>query len=101
VSELDGEPVLEQSRITLAFEDGQVSGLASCNRYVADWSRPSPSVIRIGLPRSTLRACAPAVMDQERRFLGLLERLRSIRMNGPGELVLQTPQGETVRARRR
>jgi heat shock protein HslJ len=100
VAEMDGRPLLEGSRITLVFADGQVSGLASCNQYVADWSRSSPSGIRVGSPRSTLRACAPAVMDQERRFLDLLEGLESLDMARSGELVLRTAEGNAVRALR-
>lgn len=30
---LDGDPLVEGSRITLAFEEGRLSGFAGCNRY--------------------------------------------------------------------
>ena len=101
VTELDGEPPLARSSMTLEFGEGEVWGSASCNRYVAVWSRPAPSRISVGPARSTLRACAPSIMDQERRFLELLEAWESVRVTQEGELVLETSGGVTLRARPR
>lgn len=100
VTELDGEALVERSSISLEFGEGQVTGLASCNRYAAEWSRRAAADIQIGPAQSTLRACAPAIMDQERRFLELLGQFTSVRVTDGGELVLETPQGQTLHARR-
>ncbi len=100
VVELEGSAPLEGSRISLEFADGQVSGEASCNRYAAEWARSAPDRIRIGEARATLRACAPALMDQERRFLELLGRFESVRITPGDELVLETGTGEELRATR-
>lgn len=100
VVELDGQPVLEGSRISLEFQDDQLSGDASCNRYAAEWTQPAPGRIRIGPARSTLRACAPALMDQERRFLQLLDRFEAATITSDNELILRTGSGEELRATR-
>ena len=98
VTEMGGEALLDRSRISLVFDAGQLSGTASCNRYVAEWARPTADRIRIGPARSTLRACAPALMDQERRFLELLGRFETVRFSDPGDLVLETAEGVILRA---
>lgn len=100
VVELEGQPLLERSRISLEFEDDRLLGDASCNRYAAEWTRPAPGRIRIGPARATLRACAPALMDQERRFLELLDRFDSMTITADDELVLETGDGEELRATR-
>lgn len=100
VVELAGQPLLERSRISLDFQGDQLSGDASCNRYAAEWARPAPGRIRIGPARSTLRACAPALMDQERRFLELLDRFETVTITTENELVLRSGSGEELRATR-
>lgn len=45
-----------------------------------------------------MMACAPALMNQERRFLELLEEVTDGRIGRHGELLLQTPAGDTIKA---
>jgi heat shock protein HslJ len=43
-------------------------------------------------------ACAPALMNQEERFLNLLDQVNSVRIGQQGQLLLSTPGGESIRA---
>jgi heat shock protein HslJ/uncharacterized membrane protein len=61
------------SPITIAA-DGKVSGDAGCNRMTGQ-ATVSGTAIRFGPLATTRRACPPAIMDQERRFLDALGRV--------------------------
>lgn len=52
----------------------------------------------IGPLASTRMACAPALMNQEERFLNLLDQVNSVRIGQQGQLLLSTPGGESIRA---
>ena len=62
-------PPLEGSNITIAFEDGQVSGHSGCNSYGGEY-QISGDKIEFGILMSTMMACAdPAMMEQEATFM--------------------------------
>jgi len=74
VEDIDGGGIIDRSRATLRFlPDGRIAGRASCNDYVGRWTLDGERLRVDGLG-STLKACAPALMAQERR---VLDRLRS------------------------
>ena len=63
---------LEGSNITIAFDDGQVSGSSGCNSYGGEY-KVSGTKIEIGMLASTMMACAdPAMMEQESSFMQML-----------------------------
>ena len=63
---------VEGSNITIAFEDGQVSGSAGCNSYGGEY-QVNEKKIEFGMLASTLMACVdPAMMEQETMFLQML-----------------------------
>ena len=54
--------------------------------------------IRIGKAGATMMACAPALMDQERKFFDALERAAAFRIDADGKLFLLDADGaELVR----
>jgi heat shock protein HslJ len=61
-----------ETRLTLSFASGTVSGHAGCNTFRATYSVQGDR-ITIGPPVTTRKACADAVMAQERDFLAGLE----------------------------
>ena len=63
--------VIGQSRLTLAFKDGQVSGSAGCNNFHGSYRTDGDS-IQIGPLATTRRACDEPLMTQEREFLSAL-----------------------------
>jgi heat shock protein HslJ len=102
VEDLDGGGIVDRSHISLEFlvELGQrrVAGLASCNRYFADFELTGES-LTFGRPGSTMMACAPSLMAQEQKFLRILQGVRSFDIDPTGALILRGPEG-TMLARR-
>jgi heat shock protein HslJ/uncharacterized membrane protein len=77
--DIDGGGVLETARSTLTFEsDERIVGSTGCNHYFVPIEL-SGTALRSGPIGSTRRACPPAVMGQERRFLGALAAVTAFR----------------------
>ncbi len=100
VEDLAGAGIVDRSRATLAFSaDGRVAGRGSCNRYTAGYALTGET-LSITRPASTMMACAPALMQQEQRFLDLLGQVRRFSIDARGGLVLHAADGRTITARR-
>ncbi len=77
-------------------EDGTVSGTGGCNRIIGK-AKIAGDGIEFGPMGSTMMACTPAVMDQERKFLDALGLARTFRVDGQQrKLILQDAAGQTV-----
>ena len=95
VMTLDGRSVLEGSVLTMEFKDSGISGNAGCNAYGASYTIVGKK-IRIKSAIMTLMACQdPGVMEQEQRFMALLNQVASIQA-GDKEMKLMNDQGETL-----
>lgn len=98
VEAIDGRGVVDKSRATIQFlEDGRIAGTGSCNRYTGRWAL-NGETLEIGPLASTRKACEPALMDQEDRFLRQLESIRSFDISPRGELLLNSDDGTLLRA---
>ena len=63
---------IEDSTITISFEDGQINGFSGCNTYGGEY-RVDGGRIEFGMLMSTAMACAdPAMMEQETMYLQFL-----------------------------
>jgi hypothetical protein len=60
------------TRLTLVFQDGQVSGGSGCNRFHGAYTVEA-NVLTIHPLTTTRKACEEAVMVQEQKFLAALE----------------------------
>jgi heat shock protein HslJ/membrane-bound inhibitor of C-type lysozyme len=99
VEDIDKHGIIDASHITLQFSaDGQLSGLAGCNRYSTAFELKEQ--IDINEPIATRKACAPALMRQEQLFLALLAEVDHIDFDDKGALLLSTAEGSTITARR-
>jgi heat shock protein HslJ len=78
--------------------DGRLSGHASCNRLLAGYTI-SGSRLNVTDPGLTMMMCEPALMDQERRLLDVLNSVQSYRLDATGALVLTSATGAAVTAR--
>lgn len=77
--EIDGQRVIDGVASTIAFDGrAQAVGSTGCNRYVAPL-HIAGSMLRLGDIAMTRRACPPAIMDQERRFVAALGATRAYR----------------------
>ena len=100
VESLDGDALIGNSRPTIAFnEQGQVAGSASCNRYLASYELTGEGLSIAG-GASTMMACEPLLMEQERRFLDALAAVRRFEVAPDGALVLLADDGPKLVARR-
>lgn len=91
-----GGGVIDNAQTTLTVaNDGAVSGSGGCNRYFsrAKLSGETISFAEIG---STYMQCPPALMNQERRFLDVLGKTRSYRIDTVGKLVLLDEDGKEI-----
>jgi heat shock protein HslJ len=73
--------VLIDTRITLSFEQGIVSGHAGCNSFRAPYSTEG-NRIEIGLVGSTMMACPEEQMAQEQEFLAALQSTVNWNLDG-------------------
>ena len=100
VEDIEGGGIIDRSRVTLNFgADGRLWGRASCNTYQGEYSLTGES-LTLALSATTMMACAPALMDQERKVLDLLARVRAFELDPTGALILKTDDGAALLARR-
>jgi putative lipoprotein len=95
--DIDEAGVLDMLQSTLKFDVNlNVSGNGGCNRYFGS-ATVRDDGITFGPLGSTRMACPQAVMDQEQRFLGALESVRTWRIDAGRDLLyLDNEQGRTI-----
>ena len=99
VEDIAGRGVIDDARASLRFgQDGRLSGSGSCNRIIAAFA-VNGSKLNISKAGLTRMACPPAVMDQERRLVDVLNAVQSYQVDPTGALVLTSSTGATVTAR--
>jgi heat shock protein HslJ/uncharacterized lipoprotein YbaY len=95
-----GGSLVDRSRATLDFSvDGRLAGRASCNAYTTTYKLTGES-LTIGATATTMMSCEPSLMEQERRFLEILQRVRTFDVTDTGTLVLRDDLGRGITARR-
>jgi len=93
LEDLSGGGVIDGSRITLTLgKGGSAGGAAGCNRYFGSWAQKGDR-LTLGKMGSTMMACAPALMEQEGKYLKALETASSYKLTSDGALVIATGQG--------
>ncbi|UHD14696.1 META domain-containing protein [Thiocapsa bogorovii] len=99
VEDIGGGGIIDRSRVTLNFgADGRLWGRASCNTYQGEYTLTGES-LTLTLSATTMMACAPALMHQERKVLDLLVRIRAFELDPTGALIFKTDDGQTLLAR--
>lgn len=99
VHTINGNETVNGSRIDLSFhQNDRVSGFASCNNLSAEFQLDGEH-LTISAPMTTKKACASAVMQQEQRLVGVLQRVKRFRFTDEGELELHTNEMEVITAR--
>lgn len=97
--DIAGSGVVDNAEVTAAFADGRISGRAGCNSYNGTYQQ-SGNTLKLGPLAMTRRACVPALMDVEGRFLAVLGGVSSGSLDATGALVLRAADGRTVLLRR-
>ncbi len=86
---------LENSVITAQFQDGSVSGIASCNNYFGSYATDGDK-IAFGPLGTTLMACIPELAPQETAYLESLGIADRYSVDGD---TLELRSGDTVLVR--
>jgi putative lipoprotein len=95
LEDIDGAGVIDDARSTLEFGTaGRVSGRGGCNGYSGAVEVKGASMI-VGELISTKMACAPALMDQETKFMAALQATRTYAMNEENKLILRDATGRS------
>ena len=88
VEDLAGGGIIDRSRVTLEVGGEQsLSGRASCNDFEGSFELTGEN-LTFAPALGTNAVCAPALMDQERRFLELLAGVRGFALDETGALLL-------------
>lgn len=96
VQNVNGLPVTGERALTLRLQGKVASGSSGCNSFTGSYKIKSER-IEFGPLAGTRKACAPAVMEQEARYLSILAAARSYTRYGNGSLSIITPDGRAVR----
>jgi len=100
VFEVIGQPIVENSKPTITFEDGRVFGAGSCNRFMGGYTVSGDGLaLQMSQMASTMMACPEPLMQQEGAFLGTLGSVNSYTVDG-ATLTLTTADGKTIKATR-
>lgn len=111
VTSIDGQPPAAEITLRLGA-DGRLSGQAGCNGYTGSYTvegdrfqpvavaSTAAGTLAVGPLASTRKACTPAVMAGEQRFLALLERANGVAMGEGDVLMLLAPPAHRIEARR-
>jgi heat shock protein HslJ len=83
------------TRLTVVFANGALTGDAGCNTFRATYSIRQDR-ISIGPAATTRKMCAEDVMTQEREFLKAIESATTWSIDTRGLLHLHRPDGERV-----
>lgn len=82
LEDMGGRGVLDRAQATLAFpEAGRVAGNSSCNRFFGSYTLMQDR-IALGQLGGTRMACAPAVDEQEARYLDALQKAQRLEVRG-------------------
>ncbi|HDR29235.1 META domain-containing protein [Rhodovulum sp.] len=100
IEDIGGGGIVGSSNVGIVFgRDGRVSGSGGCNRFMGG-AELTGEGLRIGPVAVTMMACPEALMDQERRFFEVLDRVDRFDVTEDGALVLIGGDAVLATARR-
>ena len=90
-------PLIDRSMLTLTLGDNnQASGLAGCNNWMAEYQL-SGDRLSLHNIATTRKLCAPALMEQEQRFLAALATVQRWEFAEHQQLLLWPEQGAPIK----
>ena len=90
-------PLIDRSYLTVTLgEDNRAYGNAGCNHWFGGYSLDDEQ-LSFSAPASTMKMCAPALMEQEQRFLKALQSVQRWDFSSTGELRLWPASGKPIR----
>ena len=90
-------PLIDRSYLSITLaDDGRAYGNAGCNHWFAGYTLKGQA-LNFDPAGSTRKLCAPALMEQEQRFLAALEEVQRWDFNAIGQLQLWPASGKPIR----
>ncbi|MBD9482133.1 META domain-containing protein [Pseudomonas sp. PDM14] len=90
-------PLIDRSHLTITLgEDGRAYGNAGCNHWFASYTLEGDN-LTFERPGSTRKLCAPALMEQEQRFLEALTEVQRWDVSSIEQLRLWPASGKPIR----
>ena len=90
-------PLIDRSHLTITLgADGRAHGDAGCNRWFAGYQSEGEQ-LSFSQAGATRMMCAPALMEQEQRFLQALGQVKRWEMGENGELRLWYAEDQALR----
>lgn len=90
-------PLIDRSHLTMTLgSDGRAYGNAGCNHWFASYEQQGDR-LTFGPAGSTRKLCAPAIMEQEARFLASLESVERWDISPIDQLRLWPASGKPLR----
>ena len=100
IEDIAGAGVIDNVPASLHFlAGGRLAGNASCNRIIGSYETDGADLEMIPAGMTQM-LCPEALMNQERKLLDLLPAISHYSIDDTGALILTTPDGTTIRARR-
>jgi heat shock protein HslJ len=101
VEDIAGGGVIDASRLTIAFDgDAGISGQTGCNRFFGSYTLTGEGLFMAAPFGMTRMACATALMEQEDRFMRVMESITRFDIDDTGALILLAGDAPVIRARR-
>ena len=97
--DVNGAPIVGDRPLTLRLENGRASGSAGCNSFSGTYGSSRRAELEFGPLAVTRMACDPALMEQEARYLSILDAAESFNRYGDGGVSVIAPDGRAIRFR--
>jgi heat shock protein HslJ len=95
LADLGGQAMLPDTRVTLRFADGQISGTDGCNEYGAAYTLKGAKLSVNKHISATQMACAEPIMQQAARYVAALTQSTEYTLDGQ-QLRLLDARGQTL-----
>lgn len=90
-------PLIDRSMLSFSLIDAQrATGLAGCNRWTASYQLKGKQLSLQNIA-TTRKMCAPALMEQEQRYLAALAEIQRWEFGEHDQLLLWPAQGQPIK----
>ena len=94
-------PLMDYSHLTVTLgDDGRAYGNGGCNHWFAPYTLDGDK-LSFGKIGKTRKLCAPALMEQEQRFLAAIGSTAGFQIDDTGALILRDADGAALILARR
>ncbi len=96
VIDLNSEALIEETTLTIRFHNRKVNGSSGCNRFAGRY-KVEEDALTITIREATTDNCLnPGIMDQEKVFMGYLQRATGFQVVGQELTIFTGEDGKVV-----